>query len=123
MTMKKQDKDVRSTDVLLAAARSQPPAVPDALMARVLADADALQPSHPVPDRPSGGLWTRISDLFGGWQGLGGLVAATCAGVWIGWNPPLVLPDAGALILGYNDVGVMSTTAELTSFGWDVDGG
>lgn len=121
--MKKQDKHAEvSVDAMLAAAKAAPPAVPDALMARVLADADALQP-RPAAPAVAPGLWIRLSDAFGGWQGMGGLVAATCAGIWIGWSPPTALPDAGALILGYESAEVLSTDAEWTSFGWDVDGG
>lgn len=122
--MKKPDKDAGpGVDAMLAAARAQPLAVPDALMARVLADAARLQPKQGAQTRHRPGIWLRISALFGGWQGIGGLVAATCAGVWIGWNPPAALPDAGALILGYDSAAAMGTQAELTSYGWDVDGG
>ncbi|MCV3271214.1 hypothetical protein [Roseobacter sinensis] len=125
MTMKKPDEhsEDAALDALLDAARTAPPEVPDALMARVLADADRVQPSPAARAAPSSGLWSRISDLVGGWRGMGGLVAATCAGVWIGWSPPDALPDAGALILGYEAADILSNTAELTSFGWDVEEG
>ncbi len=107
-------------DALLAAAREARPEVPEALMARVLADAENAQPRRAPPALP---IWARIADLVGGWQGMGGLVAATCAGIWIGWSPPALLPDAGALLLGYDGAGALNSTAELTSFGWDVEGG
>ncbi|WP_299830760.1 hypothetical protein [uncultured Roseobacter sp.] len=122
--MKKQDNDAETEalDAWFDAARAHPPEVPQALMARVLADADVLQPTQDRHDVVRLGLRAWVADLLGGWQGMGGLVAAATAGVWIGWSPPETLPDAGALILGYESAEVMSTTAELTSFGWDLDG-
>lgn len=108
-------------EALLRAARDQPQEVPEGLMARVLADAGALQPTQAVPVAGPG-LVARFTEFVGGWQGMGGLVAATCAGVWIGLSPPSYVPDAGALILGYASADDMTTTAELTSFGWDLDG-
>lgn len=122
--MKKQDNDAETEalDALFETARAHPPEVPQALMARVLADADVLQPTYGRHHAVRLGLRAWIADLLGGWQGMGGLVAAAAAGVWIGWSPPETLPDAGALILGYESAEVMSTTAELTSFGWDLDG-
>lgn len=122
--MKKQDNDAETEalEALLDAARAHPPEVPEALMARVLADADGLQPNGDARQVARPSVRERLADLLGGWQGMGGLVAAACAGVWIGWSPPDALPDAGALILGYESAEVMGTTAELTSFGWDLDG-
>lgn len=62
--------------------------VSDDFMARVLADAEALQPSAMIaaaPARPRG-LLQLVFDTVGGWQGTGGLVAATMASVWIGFS-------------------------------------
>ncbi|WP_299739354.1 hypothetical protein [uncultured Roseobacter sp.] len=123
MMMKQHDnKETVEVDALLKAARDPVPDVPDGLMARVLADAAALQPTQMGVMREKPGLWMRWTDLLGGWQGMGGLVAATCAGVWIGLNPPAALPDAGVLLLGYETADITTTTAELTSFGWDLNG-
>ena len=122
--MKKQDKDAdaRALDAVLKAAQEAPPTVPEALMTRVLADAEAAQ-RRTRPPLPAPGLWAHASDLLGGWKGMGGLAAATCAGVWIGWSPPAAVPDAGALIIGLLSAEETRTTAELTGFGWDLDGG
>lgn len=108
-----------AVDALLKTARDAPADVSDALMARVLADAEGFRPVMAPPRQP--GIWERLADLVGGWQGMGGLVAATCVGVWIGLSPPDALPDAGAYLLGYETVELMTSTAELTSFGWDVE--
>ncbi|GFE50321.1 hypothetical protein So717_20740 [Roseobacter cerasinus] len=109
----------RAVDAALDAARASPPPVPAHLMTRVLADAEAARPA--VRDRSGFGVC--VSELMGGWQGVGGLVAATLAGVWFGFSPPEAMPDAGALILGYENVELLTSSAELTSFGWDLDGG
>ena len=55
------------------------PQVPDALMARVLTDGLAMQPGPGgvAAAAPRRG-W--LAGLLGGWQSVGGLVAATCAG-------------------------------------------
>ncbi|MBW4708463.1 hypothetical protein KX928_11780 [Roseobacter sp. YSTF-M11] len=112
-----------ATDRMLEAARRTPPDVPARLMARVLEDADALQPAIAPAMAPHPALWRRIAAGIGGWQGVGGLVAATCAGIWIGVSPPAAIPDAGAYLLGYEMGATASSTAELTSFGWDLDEG
>ncbi|MGC3939455.1 hypothetical protein ACOTTU_16745 [Roseobacter sp. EG26] len=117
------DDDMTQVDRLLKAARDGEPDLPSGLMARVLADADAIQSQPARPPMPARPLWARLSEALGGWQGMGGLVAATCAGVWIGFSPPASVPDAGALILGYEAGVEESSTAELTSFGWDLDEG
>ena len=58
-------------------------------MSRVLADAEALQPTAPdyapVSEERAGFL-SALYGLFGGWQGASGLVAATMASVWIGFS-------------------------------------
>lgn len=84
-------------DLLAARAQTMPAAVPvpDALMARILADAAreqprpvALAPQRAAPQRLT--LWQAISDMFGGAGVLAGLATAACAGVYLG----AVQPDA-----------------------------
>lgn len=80
-------------DALFAQAKDQTPPVPDALMARMLADAAAMQPRpasdvRPVVAPASGGLFGPIWAALGGWAGAGSLAAAAAAGVWIGIAPP-----------------------------------
>lgn len=77
-------------DDLFAEAGSDPAAAPtDDFMARILADAEGLQPSASTPElsspRPRN-LLQALFDTLGGWQGTGGLVAATMASVWIGFS-------------------------------------
>jgi hypothetical protein len=72
------------------AARADGPEPSDALMARVLADAEALQPRPADPPR-GGGAWAEVWRLLGGWPAAAGLAAAGVAGLWIGAAPPEVL--------------------------------
>lgn len=64
--------------------------VPDALMARVLADAGTAR-SPTVPASAPAPRWRGLRALvtaFGGWPALGGLATATVAGFWLGFAPP-----------------------------------
>lgn len=70
----------------MAAGRAVRPDPSDDLMARIMTDAFTEMPA-PGGARPSGaGLGARIRAIFGGWGSMGGLVAATLAGVWIGFD-------------------------------------
>lgn len=96
-------------DLFLAAARDAAPEPSAALMARVLADAEALQPSPrpqveaAPPGRPAhrvyrrqgwpARLWQRLAGgltaALGGAGAVAGLATAALAGVWIGFAQPL----------------------------------
>ncbi|MCL6283953.1 hypothetical protein M3P21_10465 [Ruegeria sp. 2012CJ41-6] len=96
--MTETDKDL---EALFAAARETRDDMPAGLAARMTADADRIQqdhlaPAEPVRSRP--GLWHQVQSLLGGWAGMGGLVAASAAGVWIGLAPPEFLPDPAGLV-------------------------
>ena len=74
-----------------AAGRSRD--VPEALKARVLAEAEALQPrarpaeAGPVR-RPAPSALAALLAAIGGWRGASGLTAAVVAGFWIGLADP-----------------------------------
>lgn len=112
--MGENDRDDAALEAFFDAARAAPPAMPAALADRIAADALAAQSD--VRGLP---VWRRWLDHLGGAPGLGGLVTATCVGVWIGVAPPAALPDLGALVLG-NDV---TAEAESFGFGWDIEEG
>lgn len=97
----------------LSEARAQQLAPSETLMARILHDADRVQPASPRMPQPRaerpGRLWFRA---LGGWAGFGGLAAAAATGFWIGYLPPEVLApyvpalgaeDASSLGLGLDD--------------------
>jgi hypothetical protein len=76
-----------------AAARSRMPEPSEALMARVLADAEAAMVRRPsavpvaravVRPQTRGGAIGAALSAIGGWAGLSGLATATAAGLWIG---------------------------------------
>lgn len=90
-------------DAFFAAARSDA-RLPTDLAARMVRDADGMHRSR-TPNRP--GRWAQLRDVLGGWYGMGGLVAACAAGVWMGFAPPAGLPDAVSLFAGQD------STAEL----------
>ena len=118
MTDKNQINDAE-LETFFEAARAAPPAVPDALMAAVLADAEAVQAA---PKNSGWGAW--LANL-GGLPGLGGLVTATCVGFWLGVAPPEVMPDLAGFVLGTEAVLEDGLASEpgLDGFGWDLDEG
>ena len=118
MTDKNQINDAE-LETFFEAARAAPPAVPDALMAAVLADAGAVQAA---PKNSGWGAW--LANL-GGLPGLGGLVTATCVGFWLGVAPPEVMPDLAGFVLGTEAVLEDGLASEpgLDGFGWDLDEG
>ena len=119
--MKMTDRDdMAALDKLLEnAARTRD--VPPALARRVLEDAAVLQPR-----RRRSSIFARgrsILASLGGWPAVGGLVAATCAGFWIGISPPVFLPDAGALVLGASEDVSYEVVAGDAGFGWVLEEG
>lgn len=77
------DKETDALDPFFAAAR-QSSDLPPELKARMQADAARVMRARPTRTA----LWSQIRGLFGGWRGMGGLVAACAVGLWIGLVPP-----------------------------------
>lgn len=112
----------KSDDLLLESlfeeARANPPTVSDALMARIVTEAQAVQPR---PARRGIGQWIAA---VGGLPGLGGLVTATCVGFWLGFAPPEAVPDLAGVILGSETYAELDDgEIEVFGFGWDVEEG
>ena len=113
-------KKLRELDRLLEDAGRALPETPQALVQRVLADAEALQPrTRPAPERPGFLEWVR--ECSGRWAAVGGLVTASTIGFWIGINPPdalesvTVFPQLDTTGLGFGEA------AELSGFGWELE--
>ncbi|WP_439154780.1 hypothetical protein [Yoonia sp.] len=85
-------------DDLFAVARMQTPQPGDALMARVLADAAGAPAPQRVVDHP--GLWAQLCNALGGWPAVGGLAAATVAGIWVGVAPPSSIENLATSVIG-----------------------
>lgn len=90
----------RDLDDLFASARAEHVAVSDALLARIVADADAVVAARAVSARVTPEFWATLRACVGGWPGLGGMVAATLAGVWIGFAPPDAVAPLAASVWG-----------------------
>lgn len=82
-------------EAMLQAARAEP--VPEALMARVVADAARVQAGFAAPARKAvrsampparPGLLRRLVQAAGGATACAGLATATLAGLWIGLSQP-----------------------------------
>ncbi|WP_233421959.1 hypothetical protein [Ruegeria profundi] len=95
----KMAEDEMDLDQLLAKARQTRPDLPDDLAVRIVTDAETVRLDRLKPESSSRrSVWMRMLDGIGGWQSMGGLVAASAAGVWIGWSAPDFLPDPAAII-------------------------
>ena len=68
---------------------AKPVQVSDALMARILADAQRVQPvPRPFGQAKARGFWGSLSDMFGGTGVLAGLATVACAGIYLGAAQP-----------------------------------
>lgn len=104
-------------DHLFAQARQNRPALPDDLAVRIQTDAEKLRLSRLRPEpRPQSSIWHRMMDSVGGWQGLGGLIAASAAGLWIGFSAPGFLPDPANLLASQETVLFVADLGYDTSF-------
>lgn len=86
-------------DDIFAHARAVAPTPSDDLVARVLADAKAAGKEVAAP-APRPGFFAGLLDVVGGWPSVGGLVAATVAGIWVGVAPPASVEDFTASTFG-----------------------
>ncbi len=110
-------------ETFFAAARADPPAPAEALLARIADQGRALQPrarprAAPVAPVPRGGFRSVLGSL-GGWPVLGGLMTAGCAGLWLG------LADAGGLggyVYGAGSDGWLYGPADLVALVVTEDG-
>lgn len=119
-------------DALFDAARA-PAAPSDALLARVLADAAAVQaeiapqapgPSHDPAAGPelTGSVWAEIRAGLGGWLGLGGLAAAGLAGLTLGVALPGELDAlAGGQISAALGAADLTAAIELEAIGFAME--
>ena len=89
-------------------AKKSAPDVPDGLMARIMADAQAetdrrVQIASAAAPKS---VWAQILGAVGGWPALAGLSAATLTGVWIGLNPPAAVGNTLAQVMGQDGAAV-----------------
>lgn len=112
------DPKATDLDALFTAATSATPAPSDALMARVLADAQGLQPDAPgfavATPAPKVSFW----DIFGGWPAFSGVAAAGVAGLWLGVASPAGIEDLASDVFGTTEA--VSFVPEFDDFLGDV---
>jgi hypothetical protein len=85
--------DLSGLDAFFEAARDTPKAVPASLLARVLDDAQALQPAPkglPKRETRAPGLFEGwdLSGFFGNWRAGGALAGFLVLGLFLGYTPP-----------------------------------
>lgn len=87
--------DMPELEAFFDAARDVVPDPSDALMARIMADADAVADSweEPVAAPARGGFLRDILDAVGGWPAVSGIVTAGFVGVIVGVSPPALLSE------------------------------
>jgi len=115
------DGDERWVDQMLDdLARAPVPDLPDALMARILADADAMLPP-PGGHKLRAAWWRQILEGVGGWTAVTGLVAAAATGFVVGLG---ALDGVGVSAPWMQVDDTYYDTQEATyAFGWDMEEG
>lgn len=109
-------------EALFSAAASDAAEPSEALMRRVLADADGVADGWraPAPAQPDGpGLLARLLSGLGGWPGLAGLATAGVAGLAIGIASPGALATlSSGLVAGevIDDYHMVDLLPGLTGF-------
>lgn len=91
-------------DAVFASAKSNAMQPSQDLMARVLADATALQPqptpqSLRKPSQGARGFWAALAAVFGGAGALAGVGSAALAGVFIGFVQPSAFGSVTGLLV------------------------
>ncbi len=107
----------KDLDMLFEQARSAPPEPSHDFLARVLSDAEAMQPapagvmSAPVVKRSAiGAFFAGLGDAIGGWPAVAGLATAAVTGVYIGISPPQSL--SAPLAAAFGETSLFSETLE-----------
>lgn len=103
LTMREDHAADDAVDRLLAQVRAADATASDDFLARLVAAAEAVQPAVPAPGAaatPRRAPRRSLFGLLGGWPALGGMVAATVAGFWVGITPPDSLSTWAATVAG-----------------------
>jgi hypothetical protein len=99
--------------------RTPPEPSPD-FMARILSDADAMQPASLgvlTETATKRGIFrdmfSGLGEAIGGWPAFAGLATAAVTGVWIGISPPQLLIEPFGTVLGTDS----SALSEVLEYG------
>lgn len=105
-----EDRNDEALDALFAQARRDRP--PAGLVARVLADAGAVQPG-----RRRTGPFAAVVAALGGWPSAAGLAAASVAGLFIGYAAPEAVSFAGSGASAYDLIDLAPVYPVLADLG------
>ena len=94
----KMAEDDMELDQLFAQARQTRPELSDDLTVRIQMDAETVRLDRIKAAAPQRSALGRLLEGIGGWRSMGGLVAASAAGIWIGVSAPGFLPDPATII-------------------------
>ncbi|MFQ6548695.1 hypothetical protein AADZ90_012105 [Aestuariibius sp. 2305UL40-4] len=94
-------------DAVRDEAGDNPSDLPPGLRARILADA------HLVTERRALPLWRVWLKAVGGWPTVGGVLAASLAGLWIGVMPPPVIENFEVRLFGEPEIVTVFVDAEF----------
>lgn len=114
--------DTTGLEPFFDAARGQAPALDDALMARIMADAEAVASAREAPETPPRPGWfSRVMQGIGGWPAVSGMVTATVLGLAVGISPPALLEGlASGYLTGTSDPYLVDP---YQGFGFDLSEG
>lgn len=107
-------------EALVKDARRHQPEPSDALLGRIMMDADNVLAQRARTGSVSGSrsLGAILLAALGGWTALSGMAAATVAGLWIGVAPPEALSDVTQSFWG----GTVEVQLFETDGFWGVEG-
>ena len=91
MTVNDETETDRALVQMFDAGKRDHPMPSSDLMARVLADAAAVQAgfaAKPGYETQRRTLWNKVHEMMGGWPGLSALTASVCVGVFFGFSSP-----------------------------------
>lgn len=116
--MSKNISDKDDLAMLFEAAKNAPPEPSSDFMARVLDDAQVMQPAdlgvmHTEMPKQNAfkDFFMGLSDAIGGWPAFAGLATAAVTGLWIGVSPPAGLIEPFGTVLG-SDTSALSDALE-----------
>lgn len=105
-------------DMLFKQARNAPPEPSTDFLARVLSDAEAMQPAAAgimsAPVKPRSGVaafFAGLGNAIGGWPAVAGLATAAVTGLYIGISPPQSL--SAPFNAAFGETSVFSDTLEF----------
>ena len=117
--MTEKDTDHTPLEAYFRAARESAPQPDEALIARILADADTVRASAaaPRPARARPGHLAQLFRVIGGWPAAAGLATVAVAGVWLGISPPALLADTAGAYLSSDAAALIIDISPEAAFG------